>query len=74
MNIAISGFNNDYKFIKFLYECNFNISNTVENVEFLVIKEDLDYIEHKSSKIKMAMSNRIPIITYSEFVKSFEYN
>jgi len=73
MNIAISGFNNDYKFIKFLQDCNFKISNTVENVEFLVIKEDLDYIEHKSSKIKLAMTNRIPIITYCEFLKYFDY-
>lgn len=65
VNVAISGFG-DKSIFKNL--C-INIKETVENVDFLIIKEDLDYIQFKSSKIKQAMMRNIPIITYSEFIK-----
>ena len=66
INLAISGFGDSKNIFNNL---NVNISETVENVDFLIINEDLDYIKCMSSKIKQAMMKKIPIITYSELVK-----
>ena len=68
MNVALSGFG-DSVFKKFLIEKNYVVKETTNDVEILIIKEDLDYIQFKSSKIKQALTKNINIITYSEFLK-----
>ena len=65
VSIAISGFGGKSIF----KDTAVNIKETVENVDYLIIKEDLDYIQFKSSKIKQAMMKNVPIITYSDFLK-----
>lgn len=68
INIAISGFNNDLNIIKYLIENNYNINETVDKVKFLVVKDEMAFLECKSTKIKMAMMNNIPIISYKELL------
>lgn len=66
MKIAISGFGDDNLFNHIF---NLQIFNTVDNVDFLVIKEDLDFVQFKSAKIKQALMKNVPIITYEHFTK-----
>lgn len=68
MNVALSGFG-DSVFKKYLIENNYLVKETTNDVELLIIKEDLDYIQFKSSKIKQALMNNVKIITYSDFLK-----
>ncbi len=71
MNIAISGFS-DTPEVKKLIEKNFNISETVDNVKFLLIKNDIDFVSYKSSKIKQALTKNLPII-YFEKIKDMDF-
>jgi hypothetical protein len=68
MNVALSGFG-DTVFKKYLIHRDYVVKETTNNVELLIIKEDLDYIQFKSSKIKQALMNNVKIITYSDFLK-----
>lgn len=68
INIAISGFNNDLNIIKYFIENNYNINETVDKVKFLVVKDEMTFLECKSPKIKIAMMNNIPIISYKELL------
>ena len=63
MKIAISGFS-DAPEVKKLIEKNFNLSETVDNVKFLLIKNDIDFVSYKSSKIKQALTKNLPIIYF----------
>lgn len=71
MKIAISGFS-DTPEIKKLIEKNFNISETVDNVKFLLIKNDIDFVSYKSSKIKQALTKNLPMI-YFEKIKDTDF-
>ena len=73
MNIAISGFNNNCNFIKTLENNNFIVKDISDNVELLITREDLDDIQHKSAKIKRAMSNNIKIISFYEFISNYPF-
>ena len=71
MKIAISGFS-DTPEIKKLIEKNFDISETVDNVKFLLIKSDIDFASCKSSKIKHALTKNLPII-YFEIIQDTDF-
>jgi len=66
MKIAISGFNNDERFIRKLRENNFEVSETINNeVNFLLTNKDIDDIRITSSKIKHTIANNLPIVCYT---------
>lgn len=66
ISIIISGFHNDEKIITELYKHNFKVKNVLDkDTRFLVINKDLDEIQYKSSKIKSAIINNLPIYVWS---------
>ena len=70
MNIAISGFS-EIPEVKKILQDNFIISETINSdVKFLLVKENIDFITHKSAKIKEAITKKLPIFCYEDLKKN----
>ena len=67
MNVAISGFGEDYHLRNFLKTHGYKVSNVVsDDTICLVTKENIDYIQFKSAKIKQAIIKKLPILSLEE--------
>lgn len=73
-SVVLSGFNDkliDYSFYNFMLQNNINFTdNTTINhnstIKAVITYEDVDFILHKSAKIKIALMTGIPVISLSE--------
>ncbi len=73
MNIALSGFGDDKNFCTILQRNGYVISNVVsDDTKCVIIKENIDYIQFKSAKIKHAIVKKIPMFTAEEFLKKYK--
>lgn len=64
MKIAISGFGKDKNLHNFLKTHGYIISDVVsEETRCVVTKENVDYIQFKSAKIKHAIMKNVPILS-----------
>jgi len=73
MNIALSGFGDDKNFCNILERNGYVISNVVSNeTKCVITKENIDYIQFKSAKIKHAIVKKIPMLTAEEFLKKYK--
>ena len=69
MNIAISGFSESPE-VKKILQNNFTISEVIDdNVKFLLTRQNVDDIQHKSSKIKHAITKNLPIVCFEDLKK-----
>tara|TARA_B100000035_G_scaffold253903_1_gene223340 strand:+ start:322 stop:588 length:267 start_codon:yes stop_codon:yes gene_type:complete len=70
MKIAISGFGKDKQMCTFLKKHGYTISEIVtKDTNCIIINEDIDYIQYKSSKIKHALQNNVPILSLEDSTK-----
>ena len=73
-SVVLSGFTDtiiDYSLYSFMVENNINFTeNTTINgngdIKALITYEDIDFIPHKSAKIKRALMMGIPVISLSQ--------
>ncbi len=73
-SVVLSGFNDkilDYSLYNFMLQNNINFTdNTTINdnstIKAVITYEDVDFISHKSAKIKRALMTGIPVISLSE--------
>jgi hypothetical protein len=72
MNVALSGFSEDKNFIDILQKNGYVITDVVsDDTQCVITKENIDYIQFKSAKIKHAIVKKIPMFTAEEFFKKY---
>lgn len=72
-SVVLSGFNDktiDDSLYNFMLQNNINFSENTTNstVKAVITYEDVDFIPHKSAKIKRALMTGIPVISLSEII------
>tara|TARA_B110001450_G_C17489022_1_gene427495 strand:- start:193 stop:447 length:255 start_codon:yes stop_codon:yes gene_type:complete len=70
-SVVLSGFNDktiDYSLYNFMLQNNINFSENTTNstIKAVITYEDVDFIPHKSAKIKRSLMTGIPVISLSE--------
>ncbi len=67
MKVAISGFGKDKNLYNLLKKNGYIISEVVtEDTKCVIIKENLDYMQFKSAKIKQALMKSVPILSLED--------
>tara|TARA_B110000483_G_C18205582_1_gene547454 strand:- start:7942 stop:8193 length:252 start_codon:yes stop_codon:yes gene_type:complete len=67
MKVAISGFGKDKNLYNLLKKNGYIISEVItEDTKCVITKENLDYMEFKSAKIKQALMKNVPILSLED--------
>ena len=67
MKVAISGFGKEKNWYNLLKKNGYIISEVItEDTKCVITKENLDYMEFKSAKIKQALMKNVPILSLED--------
>ena len=68
MNVAVSGFGDEAKCVRdYIRSHGYNISNVVSaDTKCLITKENINYVQFKSAKVKNALERKVPIISIED--------
>ncbi len=67
MKVAISGFGKDKNLYNFLKKNGIAVSEVItEDTKCVVTRENVDYIQFKSAKIKHAIMKNVPILSLED--------
>lgn len=67
MKVAISGFGKDKNFYNLLRKNGIMVSEVItEDTKCVITKENLDYMQFKSAKIKQALMKSVPILSLED--------